>query len=129
VNAPKKIQYLKENKALSLVWADRTDMLACEYLRVYSPSAEVRGHGLEEPILVPGKREVGLNGMDAVGRYAVRLRFDDGHSTGLYTWPALRELADQHAVLWPQYLARLEAAGMSRDSSLITLAGLGVRKS
>jgi DUF971 family protein len=89
--------------------------LPFEYLRVYSPSAEVRGHG-GEPTLVAGKENVGVQGIEPIGHYAVRLLFDDGHNTGLYTWKYLYELGVQRAAYWSDYLARLERAGQSRQS-------------
>lgn len=98
--------------------------LPCEYLRVYSPSAEVRGHGLEEPMLVGGKRNVNISRIEPVGRYAVRLVFDDGHATGLYTWDVLRELALNQERWWARYLERLAELGMSRDSDVVKLAAL-----
>ena len=98
--------------------------LPCEYLRVFSPSAEVRGHGLEEPVLVPGKREVNITQIVPVGQYAVRLVFDDGHDTGLYSWDVLWQLGQQQTTLWTRYLERLTGHGMSRDSSVVALAAL-----
>ena len=95
-----------------------------ELLRVESPSAEVQGHGAAEPVLVPGKRTVSIDRIEPVGRYALRLVFDDGHATGLYSWDVLRELGQQQERLWPHYLQRLEAAGMSRDSDVVKLAQL-----
>ena len=98
--------------------------LPCEYLRVYSPSAEVRGHGGGEPLLVPGKREVAITAVEPVGQYAVRLRFDDGHDTGLYTWDVLRDLGQQQSAYWQLYLERMEKMGMSRDRDVVKLAAL-----
>lgn len=110
---------------LEVAWADGTRFeLPCEYLRVFSPSAELRGHGLAEPMLVGGKREVNVTRIDAVGRYAVRLVFDDGHDTGLYTWDVLHDLGSRHAEQWARYLQRLEEVGMSRDRDVVKLAAL-----
>ena len=125
---PTDIKLHRKSRLLEIVWADRSDRLPLEYLRVFSPSAEVRGHGGGEPSLVAGKREVNVTAMEPVGRYAVRLRFDDGHDTGLYTWPALRELADRHEQDWARYLARLAEHGMSRDNATVKLSALGVGK-
>ena len=88
--------------------------LPAEYLRVNSPSAEVQGHGPGQKVLVAGKRDVNVAGIDPVGHYAVLLRFDDGHDTGIFSWVTLYELgrAQEHA--WPKYLAALDAAGLSR---------------
>lgn len=89
--------------------------LPLEYLRVYSPSAEVRGHG--GPMqLVTGKRRVAVDSIEPVGNYAIQLHFDDGHNTGIYSWDTLRELGDNQERNWADYLARLEAAGASRDA-------------
>lgn len=89
--------------------------LPCEYLRVESPSAEVQGHGADQKVLVPGKRLVNITGVEPVGNYAVLLRFDDGHATGIYSWSTLAELGREQATRWPAYLAALEAARLSRD--------------
>lgn len=86
--------------------------LPFEYLRVFSPSAEVRGHGTE--ILQIGKEQVRVVGIEPVGNYAVRLKFDDGHDTGLYSWPVLHELATNHVTNWERYLKRLQEAGYQR---------------
>lgn len=89
--------------------------LPCEYLRVHSPSAEVQGHGPGQRILQTGKRHVNITAVEPVGHYAVRLVFDDGHDTGLYTWSKLHELGTQQERYWQAYLDALEAAGASRD--------------
>jgi DUF971 family protein len=86
--------------------------LPYEYLRVYSPSAEVRGHGPGQETLQIGKHDVGLARIEPVGHYAVRLVFDDGHDTGLYTWGYLHELGRDHAQKWQQYLDRLKELGI-----------------
>jgi DUF971 family protein len=86
--------------------------LPFEYLRVFSPSAEVRGHGTE--ILQVGKEKVKVVGVEPVGNYAVRLKFDDGHDTGLYSWPVLFELGRDQAANWQRYLKRLQDAGYQR---------------
>ncbi len=89
--------------------------LPAEYLRVMSPSAEVQGHSRRERKTVGGKRNVAVIGADPVGSYAVRLSFDDMHSTGLFTWSYLYELGRDKAERWPTYLADLESQGLSRD--------------
>ena len=86
-----------------------------EFLRVNSPSAEVQGHGPGQRRLVAGRRLVGIAGVEPVGHYAVRLRFDDGHDTGIYTWNGLLEMGRDQDALWRDYLSRLAAAGLSRD--------------
>jgi DUF971 family protein len=88
--------------------------LPFEYLRVHSPSAEVQGHGHGESILVVGKQSVGVRAVEPIGQYAVRLVFDDGHDTGLYTWKYLYELGAQHEHKWAAYLARVAQAGHTR---------------
>jgi DUF971 family protein len=89
--------------------------LPAEYLRVVSPSAEVQGHGGAAPPPVPGKRNVAVIAAEPVGNYAVRLRFDDGHDTGLFSWDLLYRLGREQDQLWADYLQRLSAAGLSRD--------------
>ena len=90
--------------------------LSAEYMRVYSPSADVQGHSPEQAVLQEGKREVGIDRIEAVGQYALRLFFDDGHNTGIYAWKWLYELGADQAGKWQNYLDRLEAAGGSRDA-------------
>jgi DUF971 family protein len=105
----------------------RRASLPFEYLRVYSPSAELWGHGRAEPQLVGGKREVSVTRVEPVGQYAIRLVFDDGHDTGLYSWELLDRLAREQDANWARYEARLAEAGMSRDRDVTTLAALGPR--
>ena len=88
--------------------------LTAELLRVYSPSAEVRGHGPGQEVLQVGKERVGIDAIEPVGSYAVRLCFDDGHDTGLYSWEELHWLGTHHQQLWNDYLERLRAAGHQR---------------
>ncbi|WP_374602189.1 gamma-butyrobetaine hydroxylase-like domain-containing protein [Arenimonas sp.] len=88
--------------------------LPCEYLRVESPSAEVQGHGPGQKVLVAGKRNVNIRAIEQVGHYAVLLRFDDGHESGLYSWRLLATLGEEFDTRWPAYLAALEGAGLSR---------------
>lgn len=90
--------------------------LPCELLRVYSPSAEVRGHGPGQEVLQTGKQEVGIAEIEPVGNYAVRLKFTDGHDTGLYSWDYLYALGKDQDALWREYLERLEKAGISREA-------------
>ncbi|MFP5392045.1 MAG: gamma-butyrobetaine hydroxylase-like domain-containing protein [Gammaproteobacteria bacterium] len=87
-----------------------------ELLRVYSPSAEVRGHGAGQEILQLGKREVGITDIEQVGNYAVKPTFSDGHNTGLYTWDYLYKLGREQQTLWAEYVAKLHAAGFDGDS-------------
>ena len=89
--------------------------LPAEYLRVESPSAEVQGHGPGQRVIVPGRRHVGIIGIEPVGNYAVRLSFDDLHDTGIYSWDFLYQLGREHAERWQAYLDALESKGLSRD--------------
>lgn len=89
--------------------------LPAEYLRVFSPSAEVRGHGPGQETLQTGKRNVEITALDAVGNYAVQPTFSDGHNTGIYSWDLLYDLGANHEALWAEYLDRIEKAGASRD--------------
>lgn len=89
--------------------------LPAEFLRVESPSAEVKGHGKGQEVTVPGKRNVSITSLEPVGNYAVRIIFSDGHSTGLYSWSLLLELGREQDQLWLAYLDKLEAEGLSRD--------------
>ncbi len=89
--------------------------LPAEYLRVESPSAEVQGHGPNDRKLVSGKRGVGIAELEPVGHYAVRIRFTDGHDTGIFSWTLLRQLGQEHAGRWQSYLDALSAAGRTRD--------------
>ncbi len=90
--------------------------LPCEYLRVYSPSAEVRGHGPGQEVLQTGKENVNISAIDPVGSYAVHLCFDDGHDSGLYSWQLLHELGAHHEEKWRDYLERLKKAGIQRTA-------------
>jgi DUF971 family protein len=87
---------------------------SCEYLRVHSPSAEVKGHGPGQETLQTGKEEIGISAIEPIGHYAVRLIFDDGHNTGLFTWEYLHELGTNMTANWRSYLDRLAAAGYAR---------------
>jgi DUF971 family protein len=113
---PTEIKLHQKSRVMELAFADgRQFRLPYEYLRVYSPSAEVRGHGPGQEVLQTGKREVEIRSLEAVGSYAVQPVFSDGHSTGIYSWEYLYELGEKQERLWAEYLGRLEAAGASRD--------------
>ena len=113
---PTAIQLHKASKVLSLKYGqDEEYRLPAEFLRVHSPSAEVQGHG--NPILQFGKLGVGLTKVEPAGQYALKLTFDDGHDSGLFTWEYLEQLAQRQAQLWEEYLAELKGAGKSRDPS------------
>lgn len=121
VPAPLEIKLHKRSKTLELVYADGQFELTAEFLRVHSPSAEVRGHGIGQEVLQTGKKFVGISGLEASGNYALKIIFDDGHDSGLFTWPYLHDLAHNQATYWQAYLDRLTAAGESRDKGLIAL--------
>ena len=111
---PTRIKLNKSSKTLELGYADGQQFaLPAEFLRVHSPSAEVQGHG--NPILQYGKMHVALTDVQPAGNYALKLTFDDGHDSGIFTWNYLYELATEHSALWQKYLAQLSAAGRSRD--------------
>ncbi len=115
--APVNIILHRKSRTLEVLWDDAvTHVLPCELLRVYSPSAEVRGHAPEQAVLVAGKKRVGIERIEMVGSYAIRPCFDDGHDTGLYTWSILRDLGDNREAHWKDYLIRLKTAGASRDA-------------
>ena len=95
--------------------------LSCEYLRVYSPSAEVGGHGPGQEVLQIGKINVGIGAIKPVGNYALQLVFDDGHDTGLYSWPYLYQLCVEQQARWQDYLDRMTQAGASRDPDVQVL--------
>jgi len=107
----------KQSKTLQLIYDDGSKFsLSAEYLRVSSPSAEVRGHGKGQEVLQYGKKDVGINALEAVGNYALKIDFDDGHNSGLFTWPYLRELCEQQQERWENYLDMLHRAGKSREA-------------
>ena len=111
---PTAIKLHKASKTLELHYGpDERYTLPAEFLRVHSPSAEVQGHG--KPILQTGKLGVGLSKIEPAGNYALKLTFDDGHDSGLFTWEYLYELGRRHDALWEDYLAELKAAGKTRD--------------
>ena len=113
---PTDIKLHKASKTLSLKYASGEEyQLSAEFLRVHSPSAEVQGHG--KPILQFGKIGVGLSKVEPAGQYALKLTFDDGHDSGLFTWDYLYQLAQRQDALWEDYLGELKAAGKSRDPS------------
>lgn len=113
---PTEIVLHQKSRTLEVAFDDGDRFqLPFEFLRVMSPSAEVRGHGPGQETLQVGKRNVVLTGVEPIGSYALKLTFDDGHDSGLYTWEYLHELGSRREELWQQYLVKLEAAGASRD--------------
>ena len=108
----------QKSRILEILFDDGSQFnLPCEYLRVYSPSAAVKGHGPGQEVLQYGKQNVGIDRIEPQGAYAVKLCFDDGHDTGLYTWKLLYKLGVNYAELWQDYLRRLDEAGRKRSSS------------
>ncbi len=116
---PTKIKLHKEEGSLSLEYADGSHFtLTGEYLRIHSPSAEVRGHGRGQEILQHGKKEVKVTGLTPSGNYALQLTFSDGHDTGIYSWDYLFDLATNHSKYWQNYLAALHEAGKRREADV-----------
>jgi DUF971 family protein len=113
---PVAIKLRTESRVLDVSFDDGSRYeLSFEYLRVFSPSAEVKGHGGGEGILQTDKQRVGVTGVEPIGNYALRLLFDDGHNTGLYSWSLLYELGRDQKVNWARYLARCDAAGRAPE--------------
>jgi len=113
---PTEIKLHQVSRVLEISFADgRTFRLPCEFLRVYSPSAEVRGHGPGQEVLQTGKKEVEISRVEPVGSYAVQLYFSDGHDTGIYSWTLLYDYGIKQKEMWEHYLERMAAAGASRE--------------
>jgi DUF971 family protein len=120
---PTNIVVHAKSRALELQYADgRTYRIPFELMRVYSPSAEVRGHGPGQETLQTGKREVTIVSIEGVGNYALQPTFSDGHSTGIYSWDLLYELATRQDDLWRAYVDKLAAAGVERDAPMVERA-------
>jgi DUF971 family protein len=114
---PTELTVHQKSRMLDIAFDDGAAFsLPFELLRVYSPSAEVKGHGPGQEVLQVGKREVGISGVEPVGNYGVKPIFTDGHATGIYTWDYLYKLGNEQATLWQDYLKRLQAAGFDGDS-------------
>jgi DUF971 family protein len=121
MKAPESIHYDRTSRTLTLTWRNSESFdLSAEFLRVHSPSAEVRGHGVGQETLQVGKKDVAINGLEPTGRYALKIVFDDGHDSGLYDWKYLRHLCDRQDEMWNSYLEKLEQAGASRTPMFIT---------
>jgi DUF971 family protein len=117
---PTEITLHRASRVLEIAFSDGgVFRLPCEFLRVYSPSAEVRGHGPGHEVLQVGKREVAIEAVEPVGSYAVRLVFSDGHDTGLYSWEYLHHLGVNQDRMWREYLERLAKANASRDLTMV----------
>ena len=115
---PTKIHLHKQSKTLEIGFSDNTSQLyqlPAELLRTHSPSAEVRGHGVGQEVLVYGKIDVGINSIKPAGNYGLHIYFDDGHDSGIFTWTYLKELGATQDALWESYLEKLKAAGKNRD--------------
>ncbi len=112
---PTDIKLHQASRLLEISFDDNTTcQLSCEFLRVYSPSAEVRGHGAGQAVLQVGKEHVNITAIEPVGRYAIKLTFSDGHDTGLYSWDYLYDLAKNYEALWLEYIGKLDMAGYKR---------------
>ncbi|HRQ06498.1 gamma-butyrobetaine hydroxylase-like domain-containing protein [Nitrosomonas halophila] len=114
---PTELKLHRKSGILDITFDDgQTFNFSCEFLRVHSPSAEVRGHSPEQEILQTGKKNVTITHIEPVGRYAIRLDFSDGHNTGLYSWDLLYNYGLNQAAMWQRYLRRLEESGGSRET-------------
>lgn len=124
--APTAITLHQQSKLLEVVFSDGAAFrIPFELMRVYSPSAEVQGHGPGQEVLQTGKREVDVVALEPVGHYAVKPTFSDGHDTGLFSWDYLYFLGSQQDALWAQYAERLKAAGVDRDADMAVPAASG----
>jgi DUF971 family protein len=113
---PTELKLHRKSRVLEIAYSDgKVFRLPCEFLRVYSPSAEVRGHGPGQEVLQVGKCGVEITGIEPVGSYAVQLIFSDGHNTGIYSWDLLYDYGMRHDEMWRHYLQRMEEAGASRE--------------
>ena len=122
--APTALTVHQASRVLEVGFADgATFRIPFELLRVYSPSAEVQGHGPGQETLQTGKRDVVITDIAAVGHYAVQPRFSDGHDTGIFSWAYLHQLGSQQAELWRRYETRLREAGVDRDAPMLSAAG------
>ncbi len=113
---PSDIRLHQKSRMLEVTFDEECFQLPCEYLRVHSPSAEVKGHGPGQEVLQTGKEEVNIVAIEPVGHYAVRLIFSDAHNSGIYSWDVLYDLGQQRQKLWQQYLQRLTDAGVERSA-------------
>ena len=113
-HVPTEINLNRRTRILTLSFDEEQFDLSCEYLRVYSPSAEVQGHGPGQEVLQVGKEGVNIDAIEPMGNYAIKPVFDDGHDTGIFSWDTLYDLAKNQAENWQRYLDRMEEAGKSR---------------
>ena len=122
--APTALTVHQQSRVLEVAFDDGAQFrIPFELMRVYSPSAEVQGHGPGQEVLQTGKREVVVTEIAAVGHYAVQPRFSDGHDTGIFSWDYLYKLGSEQAAMWQRYEQRLAAAGMDRDAPMQAAAG------
>ena len=113
---PTEIKLHQVSQVLEIAYADgKTHRLPSEFLRVYSPSAEVRGHGPGQEVLQVGKKNVEITAVEPVGQYAIQLRFSDGHDTGIYSWDLLYDYGERQQTMWAQYLKRMADAKATRE--------------
>ena len=124
MSIPSAIKFHKQSQLLELAWGTESFQLSAEYLRVHSPSAEVRGHGMGNEVLQFGKKDVRILNLEPVGNYALKISFDDGHDSGLFHWNYLKELSEQQEAKWQDYLDRLSKAGKSREAQSIQFKSL-----
>ena len=123
---PQALTVHEQSRVLEVGFSDgATFRIPFELMRVYSPSAEVQGHGPGQEVLQTGKRNVALVNLEPVGNYAVKPTFSDGHDSGIFTWDYLYELGQKEDALWAQYTARLAAAGADRDAPMAPKGGAG----
>ncbi len=123
--SPQSITLHQQSRVLEIGFSDGQEFkIPFELMRVYSPSAEVQGHGPGQEVLQTGKREVGIVALEPVGNYAVQPTFSDGHSSGIFSWDLLYFLGSKQAALWAEYTERLAAAGMERDAPMIEQGGI-----
>jgi DUF971 family protein len=120
---PQNIVVHQQSKVLELVYGADVYKLPFEFLRVWSPSAEVRGHGVGQETLQTGKRHVLINNIEQVGHYAIKPVFSDGHDSGIYSWDYLYEMCLNYDAMWQDYLGRLEKEGVDRDAPMAKDAG------
>ena len=117
---PQSITVHARSRVLEVLFSDGAQFrIPFELMRVYSPSAEVAGHGPGQEVLQTGKRDVGITALASIGNYAVQPQFSDGHESGIFSWDLLYELGQNQQALWDDYLGRLAAAGASRDAPLL----------
>jgi DUF971 family protein len=126
--SPQSITLHQQSRVLEIGFSDGSEFrIPFELMRVYSPSAEVQGHGKGQEVLQTGKREVGVVALEPVGNYAVQPTFSDGHSSGIFSWDYLYFLGSKQSDLWAEYLERLQAAGVERDAPMPDKGGHACR--